>query len=171
MRNLFGLAAMAAAALAGAPAHAAVLGPDAAACARSGPAMLVEVEGFRTRTGLLRVQSYGGNPAGWFDKGTYLRRVEVPVPASGKVAVCLPVPHSGTYAVSVRHDPSGSGRSERSDGGGLSGNPHLSLFDAMLKRKPDPSEVAVTVRGVTAVPIVLNYVQGLSLGPVARDGS
>lgn len=150
------------------PAHAAVLGEFAAACEQaSGPAMLVHVTGLKSRTGTLRVQSYGGAPDTYFDKGAWLRRVDVAVPASGAIDVCVPVPASGAYAVSVRHDLNGSGKTDMKDGGGMSGNPKLSLFDVMFKRKPDPRDVQVSVHGVTRVPVVLNYVQGGSFRPIA----
>lgn len=148
-------------------AGAAVLGPDAASCAGDGPAMLVHIEGFKKRTGMLRVQSYGGNPSRYFEKGTWLKRIDVPVPASGAADICVPVPADGAYAVSVRHDVDGSGKTGMNDGGGMSGNPKLSLFDVVFKRKPDPHKVQVTVHGVTRVPVVLNYVQGGSFGPIA----
>jgi len=149
------------------PADAAILGEFAAACEGTGPAMIVHVTGFKTRTGVLRVQSYGGNPDSYFDKGTWLRRVEVRVPANGAADVCVPVPARGEYAISVRHDVNGSGKADKHDGGGMSGNPKLSLFDIMFKRKPDPREVQVSVRGVTRVPVMLNYVQGGSFKPIA----
>jgi uncharacterized protein (DUF2141 family) len=153
---------------AAAPANAAILGEFAKSCEDSrGPAMLVHVTGLKSRTGTLRVQSYGGAPDTYFDKGAWLRRVDVPVPPAGPIDVCVPVPAAGTYAVSVRHDVNGSGKTDMKDGGGMSGNPKLSLFDIMFKRKPDPREVQVTVRGVTKVPVVLNYVQGGSFRPIA----
>jgi uncharacterized protein (DUF2141 family) len=144
-------------------------GPYAARCAGgAGPALLVHVTGFKQRTGTIRVQTYGGDPDHYFDKGTYLKRVDLPVPAAGALDVCMPVPAPGTYAVSVRHDVDGSGHTDRADGGGMSGNPHLSLFDLLLKRKPDPAQVGVSLaRGVREVPIVLNYVEGASFRPVA----
>jgi len=37
----------------------------------------------------------------------------------------------------------------------------------MFKRKPDPRQVQVSVHGVAKVPVVMNYVQGGSFGPVA----
>lgn len=154
------------AAAAPASAHAAVLGPDATACEGSGPAMLVQIQGLKKRTGTIRVQSYGGNPSRYFEKGTYLRRIDLPVPATGPVDICMPVPGNGTYAISVRHDLDSSGKTGLSDGGGMSGNPRLSLFDVMFKRKPDPQKVQVAVHGVVRVPIVMNYVQGGSFGPV-----
>jgi uncharacterized protein (DUF2141 family) len=167
LKLVAGMAGLMLAAAMPAGARAAVLGPDAAACQGNGPAMLVRIEGLKARTGKLRVQSYGGNPSHYFDKGTYLRRIELPVPSSGPVDVCVPVPGNGTYAISVRHDVDASGKIGMSDGGGMSGNPRMSLFDVMFKRKPRPGRVQVTVQGVTRVPVVMNYVQGGAFGPIA----
>jgi uncharacterized protein (DUF2141 family) len=151
--------------------EAAPVGPFATACSGAEPAMLVRVTGFKTRTGLVRVQSYGGDPSAYFEKGTYLKRIDVHVPPSGPLEVCVPVPNPGQYAVSVKHDVNGSGRTERIDGGGMSGNPHLSLFDLMFKRKPAPEIVAIPVgHGVRLVPVTLNYLQGGSFRPVAAEG-
>jgi uncharacterized protein (DUF2141 family) len=151
------------------PAGAEVLGPHAADCRRGGArdAMLVRVEGLKSRTGLVRVQSYGGDPRTYFEKGAYLERVEVAVPRAGAVEVCMPVPRAGAYAVSVRHDSSGDHKTDRNkDGGGFSGNPNVSLLDVVFKRKPSPAQVQVRVSGVTPVPVRLNYLQGTSVGPV-----
>jgi uncharacterized protein (DUF2141 family) len=143
------------------------VGPFASVCASGAPAMLVHITGFKARTGTVRVQSYGGDPDRYFDKGSYLKRVELPVPASGALDVCLPVPSAGRYAVSVRHDVEGDGKTSTADGGGMSGNPHLSLLDVMMKRKPAPDQVAVEVgQGVKMVPIILNYVTGINFRPV-----
>jgi len=151
-----------------APAFATILGPHAAACADGAdrPAMLVDIIGLKARTGVLRVQSYGGDPSRFFDKGTYLERVEVRAPASGPVEVCMPVPRSGAYAVSVRHDLNGSGKSDLGDGAGMSGNPDVSLMDVIFRRKPSPSKVTVDVKGVERVRVVMNYVRGTSVGPI-----
>ncbi len=154
-----------------APAAAIVLGPHAQACEAGGrPAMLIKVVGLKARTGLIRVQTYGGDPAHYFDKGSYIERIEVPTPAAGTVEVCVPVPKTGTYAVSVRHDVSGHGGSaELSDGGGMSGNPNVSLMDVLFRRRPSPMQVQVRVEnGVVPVPVVMNYVRGGSFGPI-RD--
>jgi uncharacterized protein (DUF2141 family) len=149
-------------------ARAAPAGPFAAACESGAPAMLVHVVGFKERTGVVRIQSYGGDPARYFDKGSYLQRIELRVPQAGALDVCVPVPAPGRYAVSVRHDVDGPEHTGRQDGGGLSGNPHLSLFDLIFKRKPAPDKVAVAVgHGVRVVPIILNYLSGTSFVPVA----
>lgn len=150
-------------------AAAAIVGPHAADCAAGSekPAMLVRVLGLKARTGLIRVQSYGGDPDHYFDKGTYIERVEVPAPTSGPLEVCMAVPAAGKYAVSIRHDVNGSGKSDMSDGGGFSGNPNISLMDVVFKRRPSPAQVEVKVAGVTKVPVVMNYIQGGSVKPIA----
>lgn len=149
------------------PVGAAILGPHAAACAGNHPAMLVRVEGLKARSGTVRVQSYGGNPQTFLEKGAYLERVEVQPPAKGPVEVCMPVPQPGIYAIAVRHQANGSTSSDLNDGGGLSGNPGRSLLDLAFKRKPSPEQISVKVTGVVTVPIVMNYVQGGSFRPVA----
>jgi uncharacterized protein (DUF2141 family) len=80
----------------------------------------------------------------------------------------MPVPKPGIYAISVRHDANGNGKSDSNDGGGMSGNPPMSLFDVLFKRKPDPAKVEIRVsEGVTSTSITLNYVQGGSFKPLA----
>jgi uncharacterized protein (DUF2141 family) len=144
---------------------AAALGPDAARC-RSGsgqPAFLVNVIGFRDRRGSLRVQIYGGNPADFLEKGRGLRKIDLPLTPAGAMQVCVAVPGPGTYAIAVRHDADGNGKSGWNDGGGFSNNPHLSLINL----KPAYRRVAVSVgKGVRPVNVVLNYRQGISIGPI-----
>lgn len=146
-----------------AAAHAAVLGPDAAACERGESAFLVRVDGFRERTGNVRVQVYGSNPDDFLAKGRKLRRVDLPVTKSGPMDVCVAVPGPGNYAIAVRHDVDGSGKSSWNDGGGFSRNPKISL----LHLKPRYDDVVVPVgRSVRQIEVRLNYRNGLSIGPV-----
>jgi uncharacterized protein (DUF2141 family) len=155
--------AFAFAALAAAPARAQSCGAD------TGPSILVSINGFKSRTGTVRVQSYGGDPARWFEKGTYLRRIELPAAQADQF--CIPVPRPGLYAISVRHDLNGNGKSDRADGGGMSGNPDVSLLSLVLKRKPAPERVQVRVgTGTTPVQITLNYIRGSAFEPVNAGG-
>jgi uncharacterized protein (DUF2141 family) len=168
MLKLFGPVGAAALALAASFAAAgpagAVLGPDAAHC-RSGsgaPAILVAVNGFKNRVGKLRVQVYD-DPNDFMVRGRKLRRVDVPITASGPMEVCVGVPRPGTYAVVIRHDADGNGKTGWNDGAGFSNNPHLSLMNL----KPSYRKVAVAVgNGVRPVNVVLNYRRGLSIAPV-----
>ena len=134
--------------------------------AESGPAVLVDVTGFKNRQGQVRVRVFGGPTNTYFDKRQALSRIEVPVPATGRVTFCIPVPRPGAYAVDIRHDTNLNGKTDRSDGGGASGNPQLGLFDMLFARKPNPHKVQVQVgNGVTTVPITLMYLQGGSFRP------
>lgn len=162
------MSALAAAAAAVAPAAAqAALGPQAAVCDNNSSAVLVHVDGLKARTGMLRVQLYHANPKTFLEKKQYLERIELPVSKAGDMNVCVAVPGPGNYALYVRHDLNGSGKSDKSDGGGFSGNPKLSLFDLALKKKPDMSQTRFTVGDTTTrITVVLNYVQGMSFKPI-----
>lgn len=157
-------AAAASALLPAAPAQAAV-GPYAKVCEAGKSAVLARVTGFKVRRGLVSVKLYASNSR-FLDKGAYLRKVEVPVSGSGSVEVFVQVPASGRYALSVRHEV--GAQKSRADGGGFSGNPKISLLDIVMKRKPSLNIVSFNVNGSTrVVPVVLNYLQGTSVGPVA----
>ena len=136
---------------------------DASACARGDSAVLVRVAGFKERRGTVRVQVYGANPSDFLAKGRKLKRVDVPVTAA-RMEVCVDLPGPGDYAVAVRHDVDGNGKSGWSDGGGFSRNPHITLVNL----KPRHRDVVIRVgNGVRPVDVLLNYRQGLSIGPVA----
>ncbi|MBK5265522.1 MAG: DUF2141 domain-containing protein [Alphaproteobacteria bacterium] len=151
-------------------AHAeAALGPQASLCNANTSAVLVQIEGFKSRTGNVRVQLYSNNPGRFLEKGEYLERIELPVTSGGLMNVCVSVPKPGNYAVYVRHDVNGNGKSDRSDGGGFSGNPDVSLFDMMAKKKPRMSKAQFSVGSETRpIKIILNYVQGLSFEPLKQ---
>ena len=166
MFKLMSTIAAAVLALAAQPSAAqAALGPDAASCrpGSSQPALLVNVTGFKHRGGRVRVQVYGANPSDFLAKGRKIRRIDLPVSPSGPMDICVAVPRAGTYAVAVRHDADGNGKSGWNDGGGFSRNPKLSLVDL----KPNHDEVAIPVgNGVKPVTVVLNYRKGLTIKPI-----
>ncbi len=147
-----------------AAASAPILGPDSAACrpGAGGPAALVRVYGFKDREGQLRVQLYGGNADTFLDKGSKLKRIELPVAASGDMDVCVALPHTGEFAIAVLHDRNSNGKmNPTSDGVGFSRNPKLGLS------KPDQKGAAFVARGgVQTFEVVLNYLHGLSVRPV-----
>lgn len=143
-----------------------VLGPDAEACrAGHGPALLVKVEGFKKPQGDLRVQIYGDKPEAFLARGEWLRRIDLPVNGTATMPVCVSLPSPGVYAIAVRHDLDGNGRSGWNDGGGFSRNPSLSLFHL----KPSFEKVAINAGSrIMEVPVVLNYRHGLSIRPFER---
>jgi len=166
MLKFVSLLAISLTALAAAAPASASLGPDAPVCSAGGPALLVSVNGFKARSGRLRVQLYGDNPNTFLAKGARLKRIDLPVTA-GTMNVCVAVPHPGTYAIAVRHDVNGdNSKGDWSDGGGFSNNPSLSL----LHLKPSLRQTAVNVgNGVKPVSITLLYRHGFSIGPAGQD--
>jgi uncharacterized protein (DUF2141 family) len=144
----------------------AALGPDAALCQAGArePALLVNVDGFKSRDGRVRVQLYPANSK-FLEKGEWLRRIDLPVTSTGPMRVCVAVPKPGNYAIAVRHDTKNNG-SDWNDGGGFSRNPDISLLDL----KPEYSQVAISVgQSVRPIDVVLNYRQGLSVKPIRRN--
>ena len=165
--SLLGSAAVAAAMLmAPASAQATPVGPYAPVCKSGKPAVLARVSGLKSASGTVAVKLYASNPKTFLEKGAYIRKVEVPVTRAGTMEICVPVPTSGNYAISVRHEI--AGKKSRSDGGGFSGNPDVSTLDLVLKRKPKISEVSFAVNGGTrVVPVTLSYLQGGSFRPIS----
>ena len=150
-----GLLALAAAAP-GSAQYRQVITNDASECAPgSGPAVRVAVSGIKSSTGTLRIQVYRGTEADWLRKGAWLNRIEARARA-GSMSFCLPVPAAGTYAVAVRHDVNGNGKTEISqDGGGMSNNPAINIFNL---GKPSYKKTAFAVgSGVTAIRIDMRY--------------
>ena len=158
-----GLAFLALAGIALPAAAQAALGPDAASCrpGSDGPAVLVNVNGFKARSGRIRVNVYG-DPGTFLQRGRYVRQINVPVTRAGAMPICVALPRTGTYAVAVRHDVQGNG-SDWNDGGGFSRNPRLSL----VSLRPRYQNVAINVgANVQPVDVILNYKFGLTVRPV-----
>lgn len=129
--------------------------PAAAAC--DGPALLVKVDGLKNRNGEVRVRAFGGDPKTYFDKKFVTAAVYRKPPSSGPVDYCLPV-KPGIYAVDVRQDVNGDGKTGVTDGVGISGNPNMSMLDIVFKRRPQNNVVQVRVgRSVAVVPVTVRY--------------
>ncbi|CAM3089477.1 DUF2141 domain-containing protein [Sphingomonas antarctica] len=138
-------------------AFALIAAPVAARAECTGPALLVKVAGLKNRTGEVRVRAFGGDPSTYFDKHHVSAAIYKVPPPSGPVDYCLAV-KPGVYAVDVRQDLDGDGKTSASDGVGASGNPQLSLFDILFKRRPPAVQVQVRVgQGVTPVSITVRY--------------
>ncbi len=137
--------------------------PNDQTCAKGGsPAVLVHVTGMKNGAGKLRVQAYGPGAAKHLQKGGWAGRVDVMLAGRRSVEVCLPLPAAGSYSVAVRHDSNANKKSDWNDGAGFSRNPKLSLLG-----RPSFGQTAVPVKaGPTRVHVVLNYRNGMSVGPV-----
>lgn len=132
------------------------IGNDLRKCyAGSGPAVMVTVDDIKSSTGKIRVQSYRATDEDWLKKGRWLSRIEVPA-HSGTMTFCLPVPQAGSYAIAVRHDVDGDGKTSIfKDGGAMSNNPSINIFNL---GKPSFSKTAVTVGdGVKSIRVMMKY--------------
>ncbi len=123
----------------------------------AGPAVLIEIRGFESDGGTLRVQSYRATKAEWLEKGRWLNRIEQAVkPVNGVMRVCMPIPASGSYGIAVRHDTNGNKKTDIwKDGGGFSNNPKATIFNL---GKPSAEKVAISVgKHPTSIAIKLQY--------------
>ena len=137
-----------------------------------GPAFIVSVAGLRDRTGRLKLEVYPATEEDFLADdnvlvaaGKTFRRVDVAVPASGATELCVRVPRAGRYGVVVLHDRNSDRRFNwRADGIGFAGNPRLGLS------KPDVAKAsAVAGSGRSLITIVMNYLRGLRMRPLAAD--
>lgn len=132
---------------------------DAARCrAGAGPAVQVALTGVRSNAGTIRVQLYRGTQEDWLESGRWIYRIESPARA-GQMSVCMPVPRSGTYAIAVRHDVDGNGKTDlRKDGGGMSNNPSINVFNL---GKPSYRRTAFSIGNeVKPMNIQMRYLSG-----------
>ncbi|MXO75325.1 DUF2141 domain-containing protein [Altererythrobacter aerius] len=131
------------------------IGNDMAQCrAGSGPAALVTVSGI-TGGGKVRVQAYRATSGDWLKSGRWLNRIEAPA-RPGTMTFCVPLPQSGSYAIAVRHDVNGNGKTDlSSDGGGMSNNPSINIFN-LGKPGVDKASFAVG-NGPKAISIRMRY--------------
>lgn len=136
----------------------------------TGSSFEVQVKGLKDRIGTLKLEVYPANNTDFLaddnvlvSAGKTFRRVEVPVPASGPVRLCVRVPGPGEYAVSLLHDRDGNRKfGWRIDGIGFAGNPRLGFS------KPSAEKASASVgSGPKTISIVMNYRRGLGVAPLA----
>ena len=106
------------------------IGNDMSQCAPGGgPAVRVTIQGIKSSTGKVRVQTYRATKGEWLAKGKWINRIEVPA-RKGTMTFCMPVPSAGSYAIAARHDANGNGSTDiTEDGGAMSNNPSISIFN------------------------------------------
>lgn len=138
-----------------------------------GPAVNVTVVGLKDRAGNLRAEVYPPHDGDFLADdnilimaGKTFRRVEMPMPKSGVVQVCVRLPGPGTYSMSLLHDRDMNRKfGISSDGIGFPGNPKLGLS------KPKAAATSfVAGPGITEITVRLNYRRGLfSFGPLKQQ--
>ncbi|MXO86050.1 DUF2141 domain-containing protein [Altererythrobacter aurantiacus] len=120
-----------------------VISNNLSACAPgNGTGTMITITNISQSKGKLRIQAYRGVKSDWLEGGKWLNRIEVPA-RSGTMRVCMPLPGPGTYAIAVRHDLNGNGKTDLTeDGGGMSNNPSINLFNL---GKPSYTKTRYTV--------------------------
>jgi uncharacterized protein (DUF2141 family) len=130
------------------------IGNDPARCRGDGPAINVTVSGIKSSTGRMRVQLYRATKADWLERGRWIHRIEAPARA-GSMTFCMPVPEAGSFGIAVRHDVNNNGETDLTqDGGGVSNNPSINLFNL---GKPSYDKAAVQVSGVRSITVNMRY--------------
>jgi uncharacterized protein (DUF2141 family) len=132
----------------------------------------VTVEGLKDRAGNLKSELYPSNDDDFLADdnklimtGKTFRRVEVPVPSSGAVQLCIRIPGPGVYSLILLHDRDANRKFGLStDGIGFPGNPKLGLS------KPKAAAARIEAfNGIARVSIRMNYRRGLfSFLPIER---
>lgn len=134
-----------------------------------GPSFFVNIDGFKDRTGQIKLEVYPANDDDFLEDdnllimaGKTFRRVVVPTPKSGPVNLCVRVPGPGPYSVMVLHDRDQDRKFKWTvDGVGFAGNPRLGWS------KPKAAKArAVAGDGPTNIDIVLNYRRGFGMSPL-----
>ena len=127
---------------------------DPARCRGDGPAVSVTITGIKSSAGRMRVQLYRATRDDWLEKGRWIHRIEAPARA-GSMTFCMPVPAAGSYGIGVRHDVNSNGETDLTqDGGGVSNNPSINLFNL---GKPSYDKAAFQVSGVRSITINMRY--------------
>jgi uncharacterized protein (DUF2141 family) len=136
-----------------------------------GPAILVSVAGLKDRAGMLRLELYPDDDAGFLaddnqliKAGKTFARADLPVAPAGPVSLCIRVPQPGRYALSLLHDRDANLKfGMLSDGIGFPGNPRLGWS------KPRAAEASIVAGpGITHTTIVLNYRHGFGMRPLEK---
>lgn len=138
----------------------------------SGPAFLVTLAGLKDRQGKVKVELYPNNDDDFLQDdnklvaaGKTFRRVEMDVPQSGPVVLCIRAPAAGTYTMSLLHDRDSNGKFGLSiDGLGFPTDPKLGWSKPKAR-----SALATTGNGPTRITVTMQYRKGLlSFGPLNK---
>lgn len=87
--------------------------PSVPDCTGADITLRLTVTNLRAAKGLVTVVVYGDKPEDFLVRGRRLVKARFAA-KEGEVKACLPLPHSGTYALAAYHDADGDGKFNRS---------------------------------------------------------
>lgn len=124
-----------------------------------GPAYLISVTGLKDRKGNLKLELYPSNDEDFLEDdnillnaGKAFARVEVPIPASDPVTLCIRAPRAGTYSLVLMHDRDANRKFGLSiDGIAFPGNPKMCWGRPKAEKAratvgSDPTRLSVTMQ-------------------------
>ncbi|AUX68583.1 hypothetical protein CHX26_02815 [Porphyrobacter sp. HT-58-2] len=131
---------------------------DMSQCAAGkGPAVRLTVSGLKSSEGNLFVRAYPANRDDWLKSKRYVIRIDAR-PQPGTMAVCVPLPAPGEYAIAVHHDVNGNRKSDLSDGAGMSNNPGIRKILGLVPRPPSVEKTRFSIDGgVSRMSIDVQY--------------
>jgi uncharacterized protein (DUF2141 family) len=138
----------------------------------SGPAFVIKVNGLKDRKGKIKAELYPDNDTDFLQDdnvlisaGKTFRRVEIDVPVSGDVELCIRAPSAGSYALTLLHDRDANRKFGLSiDGIAFPKDPRL----GWSKPKAAAADARVGP-GPTPLAVTMQYRKGLfSFGPLDK---
>jgi uncharacterized protein (DUF2141 family) len=122
-----------------------------------GPAVRITVTGLKSSEGNLFVRAYPANSRDWLQSKRYIMRIDAK-PQAGTTTVCVPLPTAGDYAIAVQHDANSNGKTDLSDGAGMSNNPGVKKVLGLIPRPPSVEKTRFTASdGITRMTISMQY--------------
>lgn len=138
----------------------------------SGPSFLITLVGLKDRQGRVKVEMYPNNDEDFLQDdnklvaaGKTFRRVEMAVPASGPVVLCIRAPGPGTYTLSLLHDRDAN----KKFGLSIDGLGFTTLAKLGFSKPKAAVSPATTGNGPTRINVTMQYRKGLfSFGPLNK---
>ena len=136
----------------------------------SGPSFLITLVGLKDRRGKVKAELYPNNDQDFLEDdnklvaaGKTFRRVEMTVPATGPVVLCIRTPGPGTYTLSILHDRD----SNRKFGLSTDGLGFTTLARLGFSKPKAAVSPATSGAGPTRINVTMQYRKGLfTFGPL-----
>ncbi|MEQ1887552.1 MAG: DUF2141 domain-containing protein [Alphaproteobacteria bacterium] len=131
--------------------------PDRVCTAADPVRLQINVAGIQSARGTITIMLYGDRDEDFLKKGKRLARIRVPA-RKDALTVCMPVPHAGSYAISLYHDEDANKKLTKNFLGVPTEGYGFSRDAAVSYRLPQLDETVFTaLPGDTPVRITMRY--------------